>query len=53
MQFNVNGVHSLLVDSTNWEFLPLTFVFKASVGGGKVMNRYSATWERKDVGALF
>lgn len=53
MQFNVNGVHSLLVDSTNWEFLPLAFVFKASVGGGKVMNRYSATWERKDMGAYF
>lgn len=49
----MNGVHSLLVDSTNWEFLPLTFVFEASVSGEKVMNRYSATWERKDMGVLF
>lgn len=42
-----------LVNSTNWEFLPLAFVFKASVDGGKVINRYSETWERKDRGVLF
>lgn len=51
--FNVNEVHSLLVNSTNWEFLPVTFVFKTSVAGGEVINRYSGTWERKDRGVLF
>lgn len=53
VQFNVNGAHSLLVNSIMWEILPLTFVFKASVAGGKVINRYSGTWERKDRGELF
>lgn len=51
--FNVSGVPSLLVNSAIWEFLPLTFVFKASVAGEKVINRYSSSCERKDRGALF